>query len=203
MIKIKKEKNKTKLSVYLFMGRSGCGKGTQIELFKKKLKINNNKILCIESGPILKNFAKGNSYTQKLTKKIVEVGGLLPESIAICRWQQYLIKNFTGKENIIFDGISRKFLEAQILDKTLKFYNIQKYKVIHINTSSSWCTEKLLARNRKDDTKKGIEKRMKWYDTDVSQSINFFKNNKDCEFIDVNGEQTIEQVHNEIIKKVF
>ena len=44
---------------------------------------------------------------------------------------------------------------------------------------------------------------MDWFDTEVMKSINFFKNNKNCNFIDINGEQTIEEVQAELNKKVF
>ena len=63
--------------------------------------------------------------------------------------------------------------------------------------------EELLARKRKDDNEEDIKNRMDWFDTNVTASIEYFKNNKNCEFIDVNGEQTIEEVHAEVIKKVF
>ncbi len=191
-------------TVCIFMGRSGCGKGTQVELYDKKLQeINNLKTLHIETGSLLRGLVKDLSYTAQKTKEIIETGGLMPESIVVGLWVNYLMNNYTGKENLIFDGAPRKLPEAVLLDGTLKFYNITKYKVIHINTSSKWCTERLLARARKDDTKEGIAKRMVWYDEEVMQSINFFKNNKNCEFIEVNGEQTIEQVHTELISKVF
>ena len=94
-------------------------------------------------------------------------------------------------------------MEAELLDGTLKFYKTPKYKVIHVNVSDEWATKRLLARGRKDDTPEGIAKRMEWYEKEVMQSINFFKANPACDFIDVNGEQSIEEVHAEILSKVF
>jgi len=193
-----------KNEVCIFIGRSGCGKGTQTELYIKKLEeINDSNTLHIETGSLLREMAKSNSYTSKIVKGILDVGGLMPESIVISLWTDYLINNFFGKENIVFDGTARRLYEAEILDRTLKFYNILKYKVIYINVSRNWAIERLLARGRKDDTEEDIEKKMEWFDKEVMLSIDFFKNNKNCEFIDVNGEQTIEQVHNEINNKTF
>ncbi|HPS65294.1 MAG TPA: nucleoside monophosphate kinase [Ignavibacteria bacterium] len=147
-------------TAYIFIGRSGCGKGTQVELFKKVLAENSEaKILHIETGSFFREFIKGDLYTQKLSKSIVETGGLMPESLVTGLWINYLINNYTGKENLIFDGAPRKLQEAVLLDGTLKFYGIKCYRVIHINTSKEWCTARLLARGRKDDTKEGIEKR--------------------------------------------
>lgn len=189
---------------YIFIGRSGCGKGTQVELFKKELiKNTGSKILHIETGSLLRDLVKKQSFTSGITKEIIETGGLMPESIVIGLWMNYLVNNFTGKESLVFDGAPRRIGEAILLDDTLNFYKIKKYKVIHINTSVKWCTERLLARGRKDDTKEGIAKRMEWYDTEVMKCVNFFFENKSCEFIDVNGEQTIEQVSEELLSKVF
>ncbi|MFA5651823.1 MAG: nucleoside monophosphate kinase [Candidatus Paceibacterota bacterium] len=201
---INNEENKTGQQVCIFIGRSGCGKGTQVELYIKKLEeINGLKTLHIETGALLRELAKNSSYTAQMTKNIIGTGGLMPESIVIGLWISYLTNNFTGKENLVFDGAPRKLEEAILLDSTLAFYNIQKYKVVHINVSKKWATERLLARARGDDTKEGIAHRMRWYDTEVMKSIKFFKKSKNCEFIDINGEQTIEQVHDELMKKVF
>ncbi|MFH1454734.1 MAG: nucleoside monophosphate kinase [bacterium] len=198
------KKNKTSSGAYIFIGRSGSGKGTQVELFRKELeKRSNSKILHIETGAFFREYIKGGSYTEKLSKQVVETGGLMPEAIVVGLWVDYLNKNYTGKENIVCDGAPRKLHEADLLDGMFNFLEITKYKVIHINTSVKWCTERLLARGRRDDTEEGIAKRMHWYDTEVMKTINFFENSKNCRLIEVNGEQTIEQVHAELVSKVF
>lgn len=205
MINIFKNKNKENVKpvITIIMGKSGSGKGTQIELYIKKLKeINGLKTLHIETGRLLREFVKKSSYTADLTKDIIFSGGLMPESVVIGLWINSLMNNYSGKENIVFDGCPRKLQETLLLDGTLNFYKIEKYNVIYINTSDEWCTEKLLARGRKDDTVDGIKKRMEWFKNDVMPSVNFFKENKNCNFVEVNGEQTIEQVHSEINTKL-
>ena len=188
----------------LFIGRSGCGKGTQVELFIKKIQeVNGLKTLRIETGSLLRDLAAKTSLTAVKTKELLDKGALMPESLVIGLWSSYLIENYSGEENLVFDGLARRLTEAVILDAALKFYNIPKYKVVYINVSRKWGTERLLARNRKDDTEEDIKNRMDWFDTNVSSSIEYFKNNKNCDFIDVNGEKTIEEVHSEVMKKVF
>ena len=200
----KKEDTNLESMAYIFIGRSGCGKGTQVELFKKNLGENSSaKILHIETGSSFREFIKTDSFIAKLSKQTVESGGLMPACTAVNLWVNYLIAHYTGHENMIFDGAPRKYEEAPMLGEMLVFLGIKNYKVIHINTSREWCTARLLARGRKDDSAEGIKKRMDWYDIEVSRSINFFETDSNCECIDVNGEQTIEQVHEELIKKVF
>lgn len=198
--------DKTGPKAFIFIGRSGCGKGTQVELFKDKLKERGeSKTLHVETGSFFREFIKGNSFTEILSKRIVDSGGLMPEAFAIYLWVNYLNKDFTGKEDLLFDGVARKLHEATILDGALKFYGIKKYKVIYLNVSEEWATDRLLARagGRKDDTEEGIKNRMKFFEKEVVPSIDFFRNNKDCNFVDINGEQSIDEVHEEIVRKVF
>ena len=199
----KEDKNIKESKAYIFIGRSGCGKGTQAELLIKKIKSDGSKTLHVETGAFFREFIKKSLYTEVLARKIVESGGLMPEAMAINMWVSYLVDNFTGKEDLVFDGAPRKLMEAELLDGVLKFYNIYNYKAIYINVSHDWSKARLLERNRKDDSEEGIEKRLEWFNADVMPSIEYFKNNKNCEFIDINGEQAIEEVHNEVIKKVF
>jgi len=204
MKNILKNDSKNGPVVCLFIGRSGCGKGTQVELFIKKIQeVNGLKTLKVETGSLLRELAKKPSLTAVKTKELLDNGELMPESLVIGLWSSYLIENYSGNENLVFDGLARRLTEAVILDAALRFYNILKYKVVYINVSREWGTERLLARKRKDDTEEDIKNRMDWFDTNVSASIEYFKNNKNCDFIDVNGEQTIEEVHAELVKKVF
>jgi len=200
----KSTKPTTEPTAYVFIGRSGAGKGTQVELFMEEFaRQSSNKLLHVETGNLLREFIKGPLYIQKRAKEVLDIGGLMPESVAIDMWMNYLITNFTGKESLIFDGTPRKLVEAHLLDDALKFFKIPKYKVIYINATPEGCTERLLGRQRSDDTKDAIAKRMEWFDREVLPCIEFFKQDKDCVVLDINGEQTIEKVHADIMKAVF
>jgi adenylate kinase family enzyme len=206
MFNIFKKENAEKVEpmAFVFIGRSGCGKGTQVELLKEELKNRYGlNILHLETGSFFREFIKGNSYTQVLSKKTVDSGGLMPGALAMGLWVNYLAKHFTGKENLFFDGAPRKLQEAELLDGVLNFYGIKRYKVVYMNVGKKWSHDRLLARGRKDDTEEGIEKRMAWFDKDVIPCVEYFRNNQNCDFLDINGEQTIEEVRTEINKKVF
>ncbi len=196
--------NKSESQAYIFIGRSGCGKGTQVELFKKELGEKTGlETIHVETGSLLRDFTKNNgSYSAERTGEVIYTGGLMPEAMVIYLWMRKVVENFTGKENLIFDGAPRKINEAILLDGALNFYGIKKYKVIYINVSKEWATERLLARQRKDDSVEGINKRMEWFDNEVMKSIEFFQVDQHGEFIEVNGEQSIEDVHKELMSKV-
>lgn len=189
--------------VFIFLGRSGCGKGTQAKLLIDRLsKLNDkDKILHIESGSLLRGFSSGNTYTQQKVKTAIEGGTLAPEGVIVSLWMNYLNEKFSGSENIIFDGTPRKSREAQLLNDVLRFYSINKPTVIFVNVSKKWSEERLMGRARKDDSPEVIERRLAWYETDVLPVIDFYKNDSYYNFIEVDGEQPIENVHNEILAK--
>jgi adenylate kinase len=188
---------------FIFIGRSGCGKGTQVELFKNELvKKDGRKILHIETGNMLREFITGTSYTEALTKKTLDAGGLMPEAVVVYFWMKYLVDNFSGVENLLFDGAPRKLPEAILLDGALNFYGIKRYKVVFINVSRQWAADRLLARKRADDTEEAINKRMDWFENEVMKSIDFFRVDQHGQFIEINGEQSIDDVHKEIMNRI-
>jgi len=80
----------------------------------------------------------------------------------------------------------------------LEFFNVKNPYVIFINTSNEWSLKRLLERGRSDDDEAEIRRRLGWFDESVLPAVNFFQNNPYFHFIEVNGEQSIEDVHSEV-----
>lgn len=189
-------------NAYIFFGRSGSGKGTQAHLLMTNLEAETKKVLYIETGALIRSFAGTDSYIASITKKDMEEGGLTPEFLATTFWGQFLISNFTGNESIVLDGVARRVDEARMLVSALKYIGIQNIYVIFINTSNEWSTEKLLARGRSDDDINEIQKRLEWYAQNTMESLEYFKQNENVNYIEINGEQSVEQVHADIVKNL-
>lgn len=189
---------------FIIFGPSGSGKGTQAHLLIDLLKkIDSEKeVMYIETGQKFREFADGTSYTAALVKGVMSTGALLPEFLPIWMWTEILVHDFKGHENIIFEGVSRREHEAPILDSAMRFYKRENPFVISLKVSKEWATERLNARGRYDDTPADIVERLNWYDKNVVPAIEFFKNDPYYKFIEVNGEKSIEEVHEEIVKKL-
>ncbi|MEK7610041.1 MAG: nucleoside monophosphate kinase [Patescibacteria group bacterium] len=189
---------------FIFIGRSGCGKGTQVELLMKLLKKKDpaREILYIQSGQELRDFMKGPSVTQKICKQMIDDGKLLPEFVVVYLWAQVLIDKFTGNEHLVFDGMPRKIHEAGALNSIFAYYNLPKPWVFYIDISKEEAIKRMLARGRFDDKKEEIEKRLGWYETQVVPTIEYYKDNPDYNFLDINGERSVEEVHADIVKMV-
>jgi adenylate kinase family enzyme len=192
-------------NVFIFIGRSGCGKGTQSGLLRKYLSEKNNReIVYIETGVEFRKFIERDSYTNKLSKKVYEQGKRQPDFLASFMWTEALIERFSGKEHLFLDGAPRSLLEAQSFETAVHFYNLTKPIVVFMDVSREWSKERLTERGRADDLKKEkIDKRLNWFETDVSPAIAFMKNSSAYNLIRVNGEQTIEEVHAEIVNAVL
>lgn len=185
---------------FVFLGRSGCGKGTQAELLSAYLGKKGKKVLHVETGKAFRNLALGDGLAGENIQKILKNGDLIPVFLPIWVWTDFLIKNFTGQEDLILDGVCRRKEEAIALDSAFDFYRIEKLNIILVNVSKEWSRDKLIARKRADDTPEKIENRLAWYEVDVLPSLRYFREKAGYNFIEINGEQTVEEVHKDIIK---
>lgn len=189
---------------FIFFGPSGSGKGTQAKLLQEEIKKRDpeRKILYIETGQKFREIAEGDSLTAQKIKELMAKGGLAPVFLPIWVWAGIMMENMKGDEHIFMDGMSRRLVEANVLDSALKFYERKNPIVISIECSDEWAVKLMEKRGRSDDTKEEIKKRLSWYRENTVPAIEYFKNDPDYKFISINGEQTIEEVHQEIIQKV-
>lgn len=190
--------------IFIFFGKSGSGKGTQAELLKTELEAMDRKVIYIETGQLMRDFvASGDGYLQKRTNDIIGTGGLMPIFFPTYLWAKVLVEQYTGSEDIIFDGVSRRIEEAPVIDAALDFLNVEHRSVIHIDVSDKWVIDRLTARGRNDDSVSGIQKRLSWYLENVVPVLAYFENRNAYRFLEINGEQSIEDVHAEIMKKLI
>ena len=196
--------NIIKPQAFILIGRSGCGKGTQGKLIQDYLKKidSNRELLYIQTGAEFRNFIKEEGYTQGLSNKVYENGELQPEFLAAAMWLNVLIREFKGDEHIIFDGTPRKFHEAGTLDSIFDFYGFGKPYVLNIVISREESMKRLLSRKRMDDIKGEIEKRLDWYESDVVPAINFYKTNTKYNYLEIDGERSIEDINKDIISRL-
>jgi adenylate kinase len=189
---------------YIIMGRSGCGKGTQADLLGKVLlERGAEKILHTTTGAGFREFIEGDSYAAKLSKEITNSGRLSPEFLAIWNWSNIFIKNITGDETVILDGAPRRMAEVDALHSAIQFFRYEKPIVVYLNVSETWAMDKLTSRGREDDRlREEQERKMEWFNQDVLPCLDAYSRDSRYSYIHVNGEQTVEEVHAELISKL-
>lgn len=191
---------------FIFIGRSGCGKGTQATLLSQYLEKTepvSGGVLYVETGAKFRDFIKGQTYSQQLSKKLADQAIRQPAFLAIVMWCNTLVENFTGQEHLIIDGSPRTLPEAEALDSAFDFYSLAGVTVIYINVSRDESIRRLTDRGRADDSSlEMINRRLDWFDIDVMPALYFFKNNNKYRFIEVNGEQSVEDIHQDIVSRL-
>jgi adenylate kinase len=189
---------------FIFIGRSGCGKGTQAKLLLEYLKQQDpgRETLYVQTGAIFREFIQGESDTQKKSKIIYDNGEFQPEFLAIYMWSGVFINKYKNNEHVVMDGMPRKLHEAGILDSLLNFYNLKNTYVINIDVPKEVSMDRLLARKRFDDTREEIAARLADYEVDVVPILEYYKANKDYNFVHIDGTQSIEDIHKEILSKI-
>jgi len=192
-----------KQTFFIFIGKSGSGKGTQAELLIKRLKEKNpgKEVVTFGAGRYFREFAAGDGYSRDLIRKYLEKGALVPDFLTVYFWSKFFIEELKGGEDVVMDGSPRKLMEAQILDGVFEFYGGHAY-IFNVYVSDDWARARLLGRGREDDKEEEIRNRLSWFETEVSPTIEFYKNHPKHTFFDINGEQTIEEVAREIQTKL-
>lgn len=191
---------------FILIGRSGCGKGTQADLLMDYLKRETgHPVFYVENGQKFRDFfERKENVTSQISAKIYEEGGLQPEFLSTYMWADQLIESFDNKMHLVIDGAPRRLHEGYLLDSAFKFYGRHDTHILFLDISREEAEKRLLARGREDDKdKEDIKRRLDWYDTDVVPVLTFFKNNPDYNFHTIDGEKTVEEIHREIIEKVF
>lgn len=194
---------------FIFIGSSGSGKGTQVGLIKEELIKKNPEtpIFYLQTGQYFREFIKSSSLAAQIAKTAIDNGERAPDFLAMYIWSKVFTENLTGNEHLIIDGSPRSLNEARNLDIALKFFKREHPAVIYLKVSRGWSFDHLMARaekeTRKDDTAESINKRLDWFDTDVLPAIEKFRRDRDYDFVEINGEQSIDAVHRDIMANVF
>lgn len=189
----------------IFLGRSGSGKGTQVEKLTEHLSrgsgATDNPVFHLESGKRFREFIAGPSYAAKLSKEINEAGGLQPEFLSVWAWTSEMVEHLSPEKHLLVDGSPRRVQEARVLESALAFFKRQDIRVVYIKVSRDWATKRLLERGRADDLEvSDVEARMNWFEKEVEPVVKHFSGHPTVSFAEIDGEKPIDEVHKEVLR---
>lgn len=184
--------------VFIFIGKSGSGKGTQAKLLIEKLGKKNESVYYVSTGDEFRRVFAMNTYSSDKIKSIVDQGLFCPSFAAVSMWTNALFRDLKQDEHIIIDGTPRSVSEAMVLDTLFPFYEAEPV-VIYIDVSREWATEKLLGRARHDDTREGIISRLDLFDSQILPIVEMYKSRENLVVHHINGEQSVESVHADLM----
>lgn len=179
---------------FLMMGRPGSGKGTQAKLLAKKIGAD-----IYSSGNRLREMAKGQGYVAGKVKEVIDGGALLPAWFSSQMFVQELL-SLEPQDGIVFEGACRRLEEAEAFEQASQWLG-RPYRAIFLNISDAEVEKRLQLRKgiegRADDASDTVEHRIEEYKNNTAHAVEFFK--QKGTLIDINGEQTIEEVHAAIL----
>ncbi len=210
----------------VFLGPQGCGKGTQAQLLAQKFNLEH-----LELGDMLRSLVeRGNGLAKKIDKIIHQKKELVPTKL-IMEMVRLRVQSLNPRKGIVLDGCPRRLVEAEILEKILEKLKKSISHVFFVNISEAETKKRLSKRwtckkcdkplifgkdikskegecpscggeiyQRKDDTPQGIKKRLDVYSKETLPVIEYFR--QKGTLIEINGEQSIEEVHRDILEKI-
>lgn len=189
------------IDTYVFFGMVGSGKGTQVKLLMDSLKARDDKeVIYAYPGSEYRKLVQSGSYTGSLVKDSMARGELQPNFLTISIFVNVLITQLTNEKHFIADGYPRTLFQAESFEEMMAFYKRDNVKIIYLEVSKEESTKRNMLRGRGDDTEKGLAKRFDEYIEKVVPAMNYLRNLDRYELIEINGEQSIEDVHKDIIK---
>lgn len=186
---------------FVFFGIIGSGKGTQIELLTSFLKARDSKEdVYLGPGNGFRELLKSENFTASLVKDSMGRGELQPDFLTNSMVTNVLISSLTPDKHIFADGYPRTVVQSETFERMMDYYKRKDIKIIYIEVGKEEAVKRMLLRGRADDTKEGMAKRFDEYINNVIPAMNYFKDKTGYTIHTINGEQSREDVHKDIIK---
>src|SRR3989344_6404529 len=188
---------------FIFIGRSVSRKGTQSELLKKVLetRYGDGSVFYFATGDCFRNLTTQPAlYTGKLVaEKVLKSGNKAHDALTIWCWAKEFVNRVHPEQHMILDGTPRTVLEAKAIDELMVFYDREKVFPIWLDVSYEWAYERLIGRGRGDDSPETIKNRLAYYTKYVELTVKDYQEESSNKLIRINGEQTIEKIHQDIV----
>jgi adenylate kinase len=174
-----------------FIGKPGCGKGTQAKILAEK-----TGWTVLASGEQFRSIAKEETPVGRKVRAEIDQGLLAPHWFAM---YLYLKSLFSVEEEsgVIFDGFNRKEEEAELVIDSMAWLG-RSFVAIQIAVSDDEIRRRLegrkIALGRTDDSY--VETRLEEYKTYTINALELF--NSMGALVTIDGEQSPEKVSEEI-----
>lgn len=183
------------------LGGPGAGRGTQSELLCRHL-----GLLWIATGDILRlaiaaptSDNPSQAELGQLAQDYVERGELVPDE-AMIQFIQLRLQQSDAAHGWILDGYPRTAFQAEELDFLLDDLGQQLNTAIYLEVPDDVQFSRSVARGRMDDQPDAVQRRIELFHTCTRPLLEYYELRD--RLIRVNGDQAIDQVQQEILKKL-
>lgn len=185
--------------IFIFIGPEGAGKSTQAQMLAKK-----SGLPCVSTGSMLRHFAaEDEGELGDACRKMFAENGYLDASLMNQIVAQTLASGEKYKQGVILDGSLRTYEETVHFDEAMAKAGLSfPIMVFYILISQEESIKRLVqARKREDDTIQGVTTRLGHFHEKLDERLAIIK--KRYQLIEINGMQSAEDVHKEIMEKIY
>ncbi len=210
----------------LIMGPPGAGKGTQASNIVVKYNVPH-----ISTGDMFRAAIKNGTKMGVLAKSYMDKGELVPDDVTIGIVKDRLAENDCKTNGFLLDGFPRNLEQVKSLDIILKELNYKLDAVIDVYVDDKILIDRIVGRRictkcgatfhvqfnkpkqdgqcdvceadlmtRKDDTVETAENRLDIYNKQTQPILSYYE--KEELLIKVNGDQSVDNVFNELVGKL-
>ena len=182
--------------IFVVLGPPGSGKGTQSELLAKKFGYPR-----IVIGDLRREFIKDTSPEAIEDKERYDKGIPGPDNL-IAKLLRSTIGKLQDTDGFVLDTFPLSMGQVQILDHITADLKVNYLRVIFLNVDKEEVIKRVSSRGqgRSDDKPEIVRQRFEEYEKRNAPIKEYYRN-KDI-LIDVNGNQSVEAVHEEILSKL-
>lgn len=204
----------------VLLGIQGSGKGTQSKFLQDRY-----GLAYFETGSALRKLSHEDSELGSKVKSIIEAGHLVPSEVVMDIIADFMAKLPAGAQ-VLFDGIPRKLDQADLFEEVMNKNN-RTFKCVYVDLTEEEAVRRLTTRRicekckavypsvydkeaceacggklitRSDDNPESIKNRLHAFFTETSPVIERYRTQE--ALIDVNGQQSIEDVTKELFEKL-
>ncbi len=170
-----------------FIGKPGCGKGTQAKLLAEKTGWR-----VMSASDALRTMAALDTPVGRKMKSQMDAGLLMPSWVPTYLFLKEIFSLPDGM-SVILDGFNRKIHEVALIKDALAWLE-RPFSVVYLRVSDREIRRRLALRknieDRADDS--AVEERLKEYYSHTEPVVEMFR--KAGAIIELDGEQTTEKI---------
>tara|TARA_B100000674_G_C37792306_1_gene892359 strand:- start:304 stop:870 length:567 start_codon:yes stop_codon:yes gene_type:complete len=179
------------LNNIIFFGPPGAGKGTQAKIISKYLEVPH-----LSTGDILRNKLLENDDLANELRKIMSSGNLVSDEILNSIVSTRLKKD--TKNGFILDGYPRTLEQSKFLNNFLKEISNSINYIFNIRINFELLKSRIIKRSseesREDDNINVIQTRYNEYLNSTEKVSNFYKDNFNSIFHEIDGSLQIQEI---------
>ena len=175
-------------------------------MLEARLREKGKTVLCLDVGQALREYAADTASPPKEhLSNIMKTGKLVPSAFPIAVVLNGIMEQQTQHDCLVFDGLGRRRIEAEIFIDLIEFFPKTKVHVILLDISENEAMQRLRKRGRYDDTEDAIKTRFALFndmETGTTAALNFLRNRSDVAFHTIDGSGTTEEIFQQIVSEL-